>query len=255
MPSLNRPTSKPPRRPAAVPDHPLSPAGSTYALLDANALLPPRLSDVLFDLRDLYFPRWTVDIETEFLRNWAQVVKRRKGAELKANKAATPHADDGRKAEARLNAYRNAVGDEYRLIGYQANHIAKQVPAAVNHGDIHVAQAAILMRHLLVSQGMVSDRIFLVSSNVKHLAAKDMAGLGIEVIRPGAFVDLLFQAAQNRVSEALEQTVSDLTSPPYTKDDLLGSLSLHGARATVKHFCKAWSVRLPPGKERQLPRN
>ena len=245
MPSLNRPTSKPPRRPAAVPDHPLSPAGSTYALLDANALLPPRLSDVLFDLRDLYFPRWTVDIETEFLRNWAQVVKRRKGAGLKANKAATPHADDGRKAEARLNAYRNAVGDEYRLIGYQANHIAKQVPAAVNHGDIHVAQAAILMRHLLVSQGMVSDRIFLVSSNVKHLAAKDMAGLGIEVIRPGAFVDLLFQAAQNRVSEALEQTVSDLTSPPYTKDDLLGSLSLHGAKATVKHFCKAWSVRLP----------
>ena len=252
MPSLNRSTSKPPRRAAVVPDHPLSPAGSTYALLDANALLPPRLSDVLFDLRALYFPRWTVDIETEFLRNWSQVVKRLKGAELKAYKAAAPHPDDERNAEKRLSAYRNAVGDEYRLIGYGANHIAQQVPAAVNKGDIHVAQAAILMRHLLASEGMISDRIFLVSSNVKHLAAKDMEGLGIEVIRPGAFVDLLFQAAQDRVSEALEQTVSDLTSPPYTKGDLLGSLSLHGAKAAVKHFCKAWSVRLPPGKERQL---
>lgn len=252
MPSQNRPTSKPPRRAAVVPDHPLTPTGSTYAILDANALLPPRLSDVLFDLRDLYFPRWTVDIETEFLRNWAQVVKRLKGAELKAYKAACPHADDERKAKKRLNAYRNAVGDEYRLIGYGANHIAKQVPTAVNKGDIHVAQAAILMRHLLVSEGMVSDRIFLVSSNVKHLAAKDMAGLGIEVIRPGAFVDLLFQAAQDRVSETLEQTVSDLISPPYTRGDLLGSLSLHGAKATVKHFCKAWRVRLPPGKERKL---
>ncbi len=151
-----------------------------------------------------------------------------------------------------MNAYRNAVGDEYRLIGYGANHIAKQVPTAVNKGDIHVAQAAILIRHLLASEGLVSDRIFLVSSNVKHLAAKDMAGLGIEVIRPGAFVDLLFQAAQDRVSETLEQTVSDLISPPYTRGDLLGSLSLHGAKATVKHFCKAWRVRLPPGKERKL---
>ncbi len=252
MPSKNRPTSKPPRRAAVVPDHPLTPTGSTYAILDANALLPPRLSDVLFDFRDLYFPRWTVDIETEFLRNWAQVVKRLKGAELKAYKVACPHADDERKAKKRLNAYRNAVGDEYRLIGYGANHIAKQVPTTVNKGDIHVAQAAILMRHLLASEGLVSDRIFLVSSNVKHLAAKDMAGLGIEVIRPGAFVDLLFQAAQDRVSEALEQTVSDLISPPYTRGDLLGSLSLHGAKATVKHFCKAWRVRLPPGKERQL---
>jgi hypothetical protein len=193
--------SKPLHRAAAVPDHPLSPAGSTYAVLDANALLPPRLSDVLFDLRDLYFPRWTVDIEREFLRNWAQVVKRVSGAELKAYKAASPHPDDERKAEKRLNAYHNAVGDEYRLIGYGANHIA---------------------------------------------------GLGIEVIRPGAFVDQLFQAAQDRVSEALEQTVSDLTTPPYTKSDLLGSLSLHGAKATVKHFSKAWSVRLPPSKERQL---
>ena len=252
MPSLNRPTSKPPHRAAAVPDHPLSPAGSTYAILDANALLPPRLSDVLFDLRDLYFPRWTVDIETEFLRNWAQVVKRLKGAELKAYKAASPHSDDEDKAEKRLNASRNAVGDEYGLIGYGANHIAKQVPAAVNKGDMHVAQAAILMHYLLVSEGMVSNRMFLVSSNVKHLAAKDMAGLGIEVIRPGAFVDLLFQAANDRVAEALEQTVSDLTTPTYTKGDLLGSLSLHGAKATVKHFSKAWSVRLPPSKERQL---
>lgn len=99
MPSLNLPTSKPPRRAAAVPDHPLSPAGLTYAILDANALLPPRLTDVLFDRRALYFPRWTVDIETEFLRNWAQVVKRLKGAELKAYKGASPHPVDERKAE------------------------------------------------------------------------------------------------------------------------------------------------------------
>jgi hypothetical protein len=30
--------------------HPLSPGGETHVLLDANVLLPPRLSDILPDL-------------------------------------------------------------------------------------------------------------------------------------------------------------------------------------------------------------
>ena len=201
MPSPNQPISKLPLRAAVVVDHPLSPGGSSYAILDANALLPPRLSDVLFDLRDLYFPRWTDDIEREFLRNWALVVKRLKGAELISYQAASPHPDDVRKAEKRLSAYRNAVGDEYRLVGYGAEHISQKVPPTVNKGDIHVAQAALLMRHLLVS------------NNVKHLAAASMKSLRIEVIRPSAFIDLLMEAAPDRLTAALEQTVSDLRTP------------------------------------------
>jgi hypothetical protein len=57
-------------------DHPLSPAGSTLAILDANALLPPRLSDLLFDLFmvGLYQPRWTRTIEAEFIRHFGAVV-------------------------------------------------------------------------------------------------------------------------------------------------------------------------------------
>lgn len=63
-------------------DHPLSPGGVTHALLDTNALLPPRLSDVLFDLclQGLFTAKWTLDIETEFLRNWPKVVARQRGA-------------------------------------------------------------------------------------------------------------------------------------------------------------------------------
>jgi N-methylhydantoinase B/oxoprolinase/acetone carboxylase alpha subunit len=38
----------------------------------------------LFDLRSLYLPRWTVDIEKEFLRNWAKVVKKLIGDELES---------------------------------------------------------------------------------------------------------------------------------------------------------------------------
>lgn len=56
-------------------DHPLSPGGSTLAVLDANVLLPPRLSDILFDMFmvGLYCPRWTQTIEGEFIRNFGAV--------------------------------------------------------------------------------------------------------------------------------------------------------------------------------------
>ena len=73
-------------------DHPLSPRGETYAVLDENVLLPPRLSDVLFDLQQagIYHPRWTQDIENEVVRHWGHIVKGLKGSALKAYLAAAP---------------------------------------------------------------------------------------------------------------------------------------------------------------------
>lgn len=58
-------------------DHPLSPGGAPLAVLDANALLPPRLSDLLFDLfiGGLDQPRWTHAIETEFIKNSGAVLR------------------------------------------------------------------------------------------------------------------------------------------------------------------------------------
>ena len=50
-------------------EHPLSPDGMTFALLDTNALIPARLADILFDCAGLgmYFPRWTQAIQNEFV--------------------------------------------------------------------------------------------------------------------------------------------------------------------------------------------
>ena len=68
-------------------DHPLSPGGFSLAVLDACALLPPRVSDVLFDLalEGLYLPHWTAEIEDEFLRNFQAVTgaaaRRRRSAQ------------------------------------------------------------------------------------------------------------------------------------------------------------------------------
>ena len=59
-------------------------------------------------------------------------------------------------------------------------------------------------------------KVMVVSDNTKHLAVADTRKLGIEVIKAGAFVDSLFDAAPARVSQAIAKSLSDLTKPPYT---------------------------------------
>lgn len=234
-------------------DHPLSPGGETYAVLDANVLLPPRLSDVLFDLQQtaVYHPRWTKDIEDEFVRHWGHIVKGLKGSALKAYLAAAPHADDEQGARRRLLAYRRAVGDEFELLGHDAEKIVQQVPHKVNKGDKHVIAAAVLLKDLLGTEGTSSDKVFVVSSNTKHLAVKDVATLGIEVVKPGVFIDMVAQADSARMKQALDRTVSDLSTPPYTKSEILEALLLHGAKATVAQMCEAWGVSLPGASKRK----
>jgi len=253
MQYLSLPSFKQKKRLASVADHPLSPGGETYAVLDANVLLPPRLSDVLFDLQQtgIYHPRWTEKIEQEFVLHWGHIVKGLKGAALKAYKAAAPHADDEKGARQRLRAYRGAVGDEYELLGYDAQHIVQRVPKKVNCGDTHVVAAAILLKTLLASEGSASDRVFIVSNNTKHLAVTDVAMLGIEVVKPGVFIDMIAQADAVRMKQALDRTISALQNPPYTKSEILGALQLHGANATVAQLCHTWGVSLTASSKRK----
>jgi hypothetical protein len=72
-----------------------------------------------------------------------------------------------------------------------------------------------------------------VSDNTKHLAVTDTRKLGIEVIKVGAFLDRLFEAAPVRTCQAIAKSLSDLTKPPYTVAELVAALRLHGAKATA----------------------
>ncbi len=78
----------------------------------------------------------------------------------------------------------------------------------------------------------------IVSDNTKHLAVADTRKLGIEVIKAGAFVDGLFDAAPARVSQAIAKSLSDLTKPPYAVAELVAALRLHGAKATADSLAK-----------------
>jgi hypothetical protein len=222
-------------------NYPLSPGGITHALLDANVLLPPRLSDVLFDLclQGLYAARWTVDIEEEFLRNWARVVaKAGKSGSLPSMRLA---AVERAKAYKRLLCYKGAVA-EHEIFGHDNPAVLAAVPSAVDAGDKHVAAAGLVLLNY-AQQFSDDDKVYIVSSNLRHLAVAEMALLGVSVVSPGQFIDNLTHADSTRVGMALEKSVSSLESPPYTREQLLGALHLHGALGTVEHFAGAWGVK------------
>lgn len=230
---------------SVVPDHPLSPGGCTFALLDANVLLPPRLSDVLFDFHGegLFFPRWTGKIEEEFLDHWADVVKKTAKNERAAGKKKddTSIIADKAKAINRLRCFRAAVGMEYEVVGYGDDEILTRVPDNVDEGDIHLVAAALVLLDSCSENGS-NDRIIVVSRNIRHLAVNNVGSIGIDVMAPGCFIDSLLSAAKERVGKSLEKTVSDLTNPPYTKKELLMALSLHEATKTAQRFSKEWGV-------------
>ncbi|OIP15535.1 MAG: hypothetical protein CO105_14575 [Comamonadaceae bacterium CG_4_9_14_3_um_filter_60_33] len=71
----------------------------------------------------------------------------------------------------------------------------------------------------------------IVSDNTKHLAVADSRKLGIEVIKAGAFLDRLFDAAPDRTCQAIAKSLSDLKKPPYTLTEMIAALRLHGAKA------------------------
>lgn len=202
-----------------------------YGVLDANALLPPRLSDVLFDMHGagLFKAKWSREIEEEFERNWASVVAKNQTMSQEEATAGALH---------RLHCYQRAV-PEYAIYGHLNGQTLATVPPKVHKGDKHVAAAALHLRKVLSQEQQHAD-VYLVSSNIRHLASKVMQGLDVTVIKPGNFIDLF--ASDTRLQIALERTVNELTDPPYSRAELLGALLAHESKRAVEHLAKTWGV-------------
>ena len=227
-------------------EHPLIPGGVIFALLDTNALIPPRLSDVLFDLacKRLYFPRWTQKIEEEFIENWAEVIAGVARATRRTRKASNiaPMPEHVAGARNRLSKYRAAVGrNDWEVIGYDDKDVTDRVPKEVDAGDVHLAAACLVISDSL-SEEAGSHRVLLISNNVKHLAAPALGRLGVEVFTPGDFIDLMCLAQPSLVEESLCKTVEDLND--YSKEKLLTDLSLHKANKTVALFENKWHIKI-----------
>lgn len=196
--------------------HPLSPGGHTLVILDACVLLPSRLSDVLFDLmlEGLYFSHWTDAVEAEFLRNWPAV-----------------HPDAQQSGAKRLNAFQRATRNGHLIFGHDNPATLQRVPARVQTNDRHlVAAALVLVNGLDEEDHPERHKVLIVSSNAKHLAVTDTKKLGVDVVKPGDFLDALFAADPGRTGRAIAKSLSDLKKPPYTKQEMLAALRLHGAK-------------------------
>jgi len=223
-----------------VVKHPLSPGGRTYAVLDANTLLAPRLADLLFDLYlvGLYYPRWTEQIEAEFLRNWAKVTQSvAKRPSQSTQRQTNSKTSSDRRAVKRLATFRAAVGDECHVSGFDDPLRLEKVPPQVDLNDRHVACAAIVLQKICVETNKL-DQVFLVTKNLVDLAPIEMSRLGVRVIAPGPFIDTLLERDPKRVETALSKTASDLRAPPYTKEQLISMLKLHGATRTARYVKK-----------------
>ena len=193
---------------------------ATLVILDTCVLLPSHLSDVLFDLMldGLYFAYWTGDVEAEFLRNWPQV-----------------HPDASKSGAKRLKAFQRATSHGHLITGYDDTAFMSRVPTRVHDNDRHLIAAALVMVNGLDEEDEPAlHKVMIVSDNTKHLAVADTRKLGIEVIKGGAFLDRLFDAAPDRTCLAIAKSLRDLTKPPYTVAELVAALRLHGAVATGK---------------------
>jgi len=104
------------------------------------------------------------------------------------------------------------------------------VPNRVHHNDRHLVAAGLVMVNGLSEEDDPSlHKVMIVSDNIKHLAAADTLKLGVEVVKAGAFLNRLFQAAPARVAQAVAKSLSDLKNPPYSMAELVAALRLHGA--------------------------
>ena len=177
--------------------------------------------------QEIFSAHWTENIDDEFLRNMQHVFG---------------HSE--KQSLTRLNAMKRRC-PEWDVPMSSLDF--KQVPDEVDQKDRHVAAAALALRQYAdeTQEGVKSSipyDVYLVTDNIKDLAKKQMGALGVRVIRSGAFLNEVYGAEPAKSEQALLQSVSDLKHPPYTREEMLGSLQAQGAKTMVAQLAKKWSV-------------
>ena len=195
---------------------------------------------MLFDMNEvgLYRPRWSADIEQEFVNNFPPVVFGKTKAERKAIKE-SPSPAQVQAAQGRLAAFRGSAGPEREVFGYGLPEYLSRVPSGVDPKDVHVIAAAIVVK----SYAEPIDKVFVVSANVSHLDKSAVAKLGIEVLSPGQFIDAMAKTGDPRFEEAMSRTVRDRAGKKaFGKEDLLACLLTHKAKKASEYLSKLWNV-------------
>ncbi len=177
------------------------------ALLDANVLYPAPLRDYLLHLAnvELYKPKWTQEIQEEWIRNL--LFKR---------------TDLKRESLEKARAAMNAAFPDANITHYEEIMKGLSLP---DEKDRHVLAAAIKARVDVI-----------VTFNLKDFPAEYLKKYDIEAQHPDEFIANFIGLDKAKSLEALQNQVRSLKNPPKSKGEVLELLERCGLQKSVAHL-------------------
>jgi predicted nucleic acid-binding protein len=177
------------------------------AILDANVLYPAPLRDYLLHLAnvELYKPKWTAEIQEEWIKNL--LLKR---TDLKrGNLEKTRDAMDSAFPDANITNYKDLIN-------------GLSLP---DKNDRHILAAAIRVNANVIVTFNLKD------FPVDYLKLHDM-----EAQHPDEFIVNLIDLDKSKSLQALHNQVKSLKNPPLSLKDVLQTLEKCGLRNSVSHL-------------------
>jgi predicted nucleic acid-binding protein len=180
-------------------------AGRPFAFLDASALYPSLLRNILMRLamRDLFRALWSERVQDE----WTRSVLRDR-----------PHLSPDSVRRTRRLMEENI--DDASVSGYEYLIDSVSLP---DSDDRHVLAAAI---HCQANT--------IVTANLRHFPNSALSIHGIEAQHPDVFIIGRLRSKPNDVVGGLRALRGDLARPPMTSNELIAALSRQGLLATAK---------------------
>jgi predicted nucleic acid-binding protein len=182
---------------------------SITAILDANILYPAPLRDFLLQLANLklYQPKWTEQIQEEWIRNL--LLKR-----LDLKRTSLEKTSDAM----------NAAFPEANIFDYE--EIMKKL-SLPDKNDKHVLAAAIETKANVI-----------VTFNLKDFPSTYLKSYAIEALHPDDFISDLIKIDKTVCLTALNNQVLSLKNPPKSKEEVLNSLIKCGLNNSVNNLKK-----------------
>lgn len=165
------------------------------ALLDANVLYPAPLRDLLLNLAilDLFIPKWTNQIQNEWVYN---LLKNRNDLE--------------RSQLDRTVNLMNSVFPDANIKNYAKIEKQLELP---DENDKHVLAAAIKSKSNII-----------VTSNIKDFPKSIIIKYKLQRLTPDDFIFGLIKKNKVLVKRAFDNQLKSLKNPPMTKAELLSVL-------------------------------
>lgn len=181
------------------------------ALLDACVLYPVSVTDALLSIAvtGLYAPKWTTEIEAEWMRNLA---------------AERPELAG--RLDYRRDNMRDAIPDwEIPETAWRALTGTLQLP---DMGDVHVLAAAI-----------AGHADCIVTANLKDFPADVLAVHGLTAIHPDDFIVAQLDLEPITVLSAFKEMRARSKRPPYSVDEFAHAFERNGLVVTAQRLREA----------------